>query len=107
MQNHATTDNQAQHLVMDREDWELALEPYKGKSVAALRLGFNLSILRAYLDAQTIKCRHAIGILDQALETLFPYTEFHDVSFSLFIRLTEGKLTFDEEQMLNALGIKF
>jgi hypothetical protein len=45
--------------------------------------------------------------LDQAMEALFPYTEFHDISFGLFLRFTEGKLTYDEEQMLNALGIKF
>ena len=31
---------------------------------------------------------------------------FHDASFDLFIRLTEGKLSREEEQMLNALGIK-
>ena len=107
MQDNATTDNQARHLSMDQEDWKLAFESYEGHPRAALRLGFNLAILRAYLDAQTIKCRHAIEVLDLALETLFPYTQFHSASFSLFTRLTEGKLTYDEEQMLNALGIKF
>jgi len=107
MQDNATTDNQARHLSMDQEDWQLAFESYEGHPRAALRLGFNLAILRAYLDAQTIKCRHAIEILELALQVLYPHTEFHDVSFSLFIRLTEGKLTFEEEQMLNALGVKF
>jgi len=41
------------------------------------------------------------------VEVLFPYTDFHSTSFDLFVRLTEGKLTPDEEQMLNALGIEF
>jgi len=92
---------------MDEEDWQIAFEPYEGNPSAALSLGFKLAILRAYLDAQTIKCRHAIKALDLALEVLFPFTSFHATSFALFIRLTEGKMEFDEEQMLNALGIKF
>jgi len=45
--------------------------------------------------------------LDEAMEVLFPYTEFHDVSLDLFVRFTEGKLTLEEEEVLNALGINF
>jgi hypothetical protein len=44
--------------------------------------------------------------LDLAMEVLFPYTDFHKASFDLFLKFTDGKLTFDEEQMLKALGVK-
>jgi hypothetical protein len=54
-----------------------------------------------------IKSQPVIDALDTAMEVLFHYTDFHDASFNLFIKLTEGKLTLDEEQMLNALGVKF
>lgn len=107
MQDDATTDNLTPQLLMDEEDWEAAFEPYEGRPSDALTLGCKLGMLRAYLDAQTIKCRQAIKALDLALEVLFPFTTFHDASFDLFIRYTEGKLTFDEEQMLNGLGVKF
>ena len=107
MQDNPNTDNHTEHVLMDSEDWEAAFEPYEGNPGAALSLGFKLAVLRAYLDAQTIKCRHAIKTLDLALEVLFLHTSFHATSFALFIRLTEGKMEFDEEQMLNALGIKF
>ena len=107
MQDDPNMEDLTPRPLVERDQWELAFEPFVGETYAALRLGFNLAILRAYLDAQTIKCRHAIQILDLALEVLFPHTEFHDVSFGLFIRLTEGKLTFEEEQILNALGVKF
>jgi hypothetical protein len=107
MQEDPNTDNQTPHLLMDEEDWQIAFEPYEGNPSAALNLGFKLAMLRAYLDAQTIKARQAIKALDLALEILFPFTSFHQTSYDLFIRLTEGKLTFDEEQMLNALGVKF
>ena len=39
------------------------------------------------------------------MEVLFGYSEFREASFDLFIRLTEGKLSVEEEQILNALGI--
>lgn len=45
--------------------------------------------------------------LDLAMEVLFPYTDFHKAPFDLFLKFTDGKLTFEEEQMLNALGVKF
>jgi hypothetical protein len=46
------------------------------------------------------KSRPVIEALDLAMEVLFPYTSFYAASFDLFIRLTEGRLTFEEEQML-------
>jgi hypothetical protein len=70
-------------------------------------LDLTWRLLRAYLDAQTIKCRKVIEALDLALEILFPLTDFHKASFDLFLKYMDGQLTFDEEQMLNALGIKF
>jgi hypothetical protein len=101
------TDNQLPQLDLDHDDWEFALEPYEGNPRAALLFGFNIAVLRAYLDAQPIKYRKVIEALDLALEVLFPLTEFHKASFNLFLKYMDGKLTFDEEQMLNALGIKF
>jgi hypothetical protein len=107
MQNDAITDTQDQHPLVDRDDWEIAFEPYKEKPYAALRLGWNLAELRKDLDSLLIKSRPAMEALDLGLEVLFPYTEFHKASFDLFLRLMNGKLTFDEEQMLHALGVNF
>ena len=42
--------------------------------------------------------------LDEAMVVLFALTEFHDVAFNLFIKFTEGKLTYQEEQMLKGAG---
>jgi hypothetical protein len=107
MPEYDNTDNQTEHLLMDREDWEVAFEPYEGNSSDALTLGCKLGMLRAYLDAQTIKCRQAIKALDLATEVLFPFTSFHNASFDLFIKYTQVGLTLEEEQMLKALGVKF
>ena len=98
--------NTADELV-EPEEWALAFEPYEGRPYEALQLGFNLAALRIELDSLLIKSKPVMEALDLAMEILFDFTDFHDASFDLFVRLTEGKLTLDEEQMLNALGIKF
>jgi len=107
MPDNRTTENESNHPVLDEENWEIALEPYKGNPGSALSLGMNLMILRAYLSVAPVKIRESIEALDSAMEVLYPYTEFHLVSFDLFVRLASGKLSFEEEQILNALGIKF
>lgn len=103
---NTNTNNQTQWPLLDSEDWEAAFAPFEDDPVSALSLGFKLARLRLYLDAQLIKPRPVMESLDLAMEVLFPYTDFHKASFNLFLKLMEGKLTFDEEQMLRALGVK-
>jgi len=101
------TEDYRPQFLMDEEDWQAAFEPYEGNPSDAQTLGCKLGMLRAYLDAQTIKCRQAIEALDLALKVLFPLTSFHDASFDLFIKHTQVGLTFEEEQMVIAMGVKF
>jgi hypothetical protein len=107
MPEDVTTDNLTPQLLLDGEGWEIAFEPYEGHPAEALNLGCNLGMLRAYLKAQTIPCRQAIKALDLALDVLFPFTGFHHTSFDLFIKYTEVGLTFEEEQIVKALGVEF
>lgn len=92
---------------IDTEDWEIAFEPYGEDPGAALTLACNLMILKAYIAVEPVEIQFVIEGLDQAMEALYPYTEFNKVSYAMFRRLAEGKLTLDEEMMLNALGVKF
>ena len=105
--NTEHTDTQTHEIDLDREDWEVAFEPLEKNSFPVLKLGFNFAIMRKYLDSQLFKPRPVMEALDEAMQVLFAYTEFHDVSFNLFLKFSEGKLSFEEEQMLRALGVKF
>ena len=91
---------------IDRRDWELAFEPLEGTGYAVIKMGFNIRTLRKHLDEQLFKPRPVMEALDLAMEVLFPLTDFHKASFDLFLKFTDGKLTFEEEQMLKALGVK-
>ena len=105
--NTNNTDDQIEEPALDCGDWELAFEPLRGNAYAASRMGFNLRWLRNRLDAQPLKPRLVMDSLDVAMEVLFPFTDFHKASFDLFIKFADAGLTYEEEQMLNALGVKF
>jgi hypothetical protein len=107
MQDDPNTDTPSEHPRPDAEDWEIAFEPYKGHPGAALQLGFLLIILRSYLSVAPYKIDECIDALDLAVDVLFPHTEFHLVSQELFLKVIEGTITREEEQLLNALGIRF
>src|SRR5215213_7392464 len=102
--NTEDTDIQTHEIDIDREDWELAFEPLEKNSYPVLKLGFNFAIMRRYLDGQLFKPRPVMEALDEAMDVLFALTEFHDVGLNLFIKFTEGQLTLEEEQILEALG---
>jgi hypothetical protein len=104
--NTENTDTQTHEPDIDREDWELAFEPLEKNSYPVLKLGFIFAMLRRELDTQLFKPRPVMEALDLAMEVLFPLTQFHDVSFNLFLKYAESGLTFEEEQILNALGVK-
>ncbi|HEX7771342.1 MAG TPA: hypothetical protein VF435_02905 [Pyrinomonadaceae bacterium] len=109
MQDNRSTDNtdtQTRELDIDREDWELAFEPLEKNSYPVLKLGFIFAILRKYLDTQLIKPWPVMEALDEAMTVLFAMTQFHDMGFNLFLKFSEGQLTIEEEQMLNALSVK-
>lgn len=111
MQNDPITEDPpfdpTEDLLLDREDWEIAFRPFEGNTSAALRMAFNVATLRQELASLLFAPRTVMNALDLAMEVLFPYTSFHGVSFDLFMRLLDGDLTHEEEQVLNALGIKF
>jgi len=100
------TDDQVLDPTLDCGDWKLAFEPLEGNPYAASRMGFNIRWLRNRLNGQLLTPQPVMDALDVAMQVLFPYTDFHKASFDLFIKYSEAGLTYEEEQMLNALGVK-
>jgi hypothetical protein len=108
MQDDVTTDEVDDlNPPLERSDWKIAFEPFEGNAFAALRTAFNIRTLRNELDSLLIKPIRAMDALDHAMEVLFPYTDFHKASFEMFLKYTDAGLTYDEEEMLKALGVKF
>jgi hypothetical protein len=91
---------------LDAEDWEIAFQPFKGDPYAALVLAFNLIGLKRHIpDGPTT--HEALAAIDRAVDVLFQYSQFRDVSYELFHAVIGGTVTVEQENALKGLGIKF
>ena len=106
MPNNRNTDNPTESPWLDTEDWTIAFEPYDEYPEAAHTLSMNLALLRTHISSEPSNIKEAIEELDRAIGVLFFHSQYHDVSYLLFRRMTEGKLSFEEQKILKSLGIK-
>jgi hypothetical protein len=106
MQDDPNIDAENDSPDIDAEDWQIAFEPYKGNPTAALSLGFRFTTLKEYLTDEPPKVKEAVEAMDLAIEELFPFTDFHNVSLDLFRKMIKGQLAVEEEEKLRALGVK-
>lgn len=91
------TDDLIPKPAVERDEWKIAFEPLEG-DYAAIRMGFNITLLKKHLDTQLFKPRPVMEALDLAMEALFPLTPFHSASFDLFIKFMEGKLSLKKKK---------
>ena len=99
--------NPTEQPPLDYESWEIAFVAYEHYPIEALMLGANIIVLKAYLLIEPPRLAEAIEGLDRAMEVLFHHSQFHQVAYEMFRRVAGGQLTFEEEEMLKALGLKF
>lgn len=71
-----TTDNPKEHA-LDYESWEIAFAAYDRHPGAALDLGFNIMVMKAFLLIEPPKLAEVIEGLDKAMEVLFYNSQFH------------------------------
>jgi hypothetical protein len=92
---------------IETEAWEIALKPYAEDADAAFDLAKRLMEVKQYLKAKPPKPSLAIEALDEAVELLFPYTEFYSASYDLYLTFIDGKPTKAQEETLEALGVRY
>ena len=91
--------------MFDPENWKIVFQVYKGHSISALALAYQLIAIKQSLERG--RKADAIKGLDLAIDNLFPHTDFHKVGHKFFLRTIEGNLTPKHEERLRELGIKF
>lgn len=106
MPEYDNTDNQKEHA-LDYESWAIALEAYGHDPDSAMMMGFNVMVLKAYLLSEPPMLAEAIEGLDRAMEVLFPHSHFHRMAYEKFRKAAGGELSFEDEERLKALGLKF
>jgi hypothetical protein len=91
--------------MFDPENWKIVFQIYKGHSISALALAYQLIAIRRSL--QRGRKADAIKGLDLVIDNLYPHTDFYKVGHRFYLRTIEGSLTLKQEERLRELGIKF
>ena len=84
--------------MLEAENWKIALERYEGHPIPALLLAHQMMAIRHCLKRG--KVPDAIAGLDLAIEAFYPHTDFHNISYKLYLRRLEGIIKPDQEEML-------
>jgi hypothetical protein len=103
MQYNPNTDN----LPIDAEAWEIAFKPYGTYPKAAYDLARHLMAVKQFLQTQPPDVSGATAALDEACETLYPFSEFHSAGYELYRTVIEGRATRAHENLMDSLGITY
>jgi hypothetical protein len=92
--------------MLDAESWNIVFEVYARHPALALSLAYQLTAVKQSLQRGPIGIPEAITGLDQAIEALYPHTDFHKVGRKLFCRTIEGTISNKQEELISKLGVK-
>jgi len=73
--------------------WEGVFIPYENYPLMALTLAQNLQAIKDALESGPSGTIPALHSIEDAIETLFPFSEFYHAGFDLFLLAVLGRLT--------------
>lgn len=91
---------------LDCEDWQIVFKVYAGHPLLAFVLAQHLVALKEMFDGGADGIANALAAIDRAVEGLYPHTHFQAACHKFYCLAVEGKLTIDQEKLLNELGVK-
>ena len=103
MQDNPNTENPP----IETEAWEIAFKPYATDAEAAFDLARRLMEVKQYLKTKPPSVSAAKEALDEACETLFPFTEFYKAAYNLYLTFIAGTPTKEQEDLMDSLGISY
>lgn len=89
--------------MLNPNDWKCIFQVYARDPSSALELAYQFIELKKSLKRGPKGIPDAIAALDQALETLYPHTDFHKLGHRLYHRTIDSTITQKEEDLISAL----
>ena len=89
--------------MLDARDWKAIFEVYAREPTLALALAYQFTALKQSLQSGPKGTPHAITALDQAIEYLYPHTDFHRIGRGLYHRTIESTISVKQEDLFTAL----
>jgi hypothetical protein len=87
--------------------WESALRPFSTEAHAAYDLARRLMEIKRFLKSKPPNVSMAVLALDEAAELIFPFTEFHEVAYDLYLTAIDGHPAKAQENLMESLGIRY
>jgi hypothetical protein len=92
---------------IETEAWEVAFKPYAEDAGAAYDMARRLMEVKRYLKTKPPSVSLAMEALDEACELLFPYTQFHEAAYELYLTAIDDHPTRAQENLMESLGIRY
>jgi len=106
MQDDPTMD-ESDLAPIETEAWEIAFKPYATDPDAAFDLARRLMEVKRYLKTKPPNLSLAKEALDEACELLFPFTQFYEAAYNLYLTFIDGHPTRAQENLMESLGIRY
>ena len=89
--------------MLDPRDWKAILEVYAREPALALALAYQFNALKQFLQRGAKGIPDAVAACNQAIQTLYLHTDFHELGQRLYYRTIESTITVKEEDLITAL----
>ena len=89
--------------MLDPTDWDITFEVYAREPNLALALAYQLVAIKISLTRGAKGIPDALTGLNQALESLYPHTDFHKMGRGLYYRTIQSTITVEEEKLITEL----
>ena len=89
--------------MLDPRDWKAIFEVYAREPSLALALAYQFTALKQSLQRGPKGTPEAITALDEALECLYPHTDFHRIGHCLYQLTIESTVSVKQEDLFTAL----
>ena len=85
------SDNETTHSPLE-DQWTVVLDPYEDEPNLALILAQNFQVMKDLLKSGPSGAVQVIESFEDAIETLFPFSEYYKAGREFFLLAVEGTL---------------
>ncbi|HKU75839.1 MAG TPA: hypothetical protein VJR02_18165 [Pyrinomonadaceae bacterium] len=105
--DNETPEQTREHIPLETDELELAFYHYATNPDAALDCARRLFTIKQFLESDPPEVPLAIRALRDAIQVLYPHTDFHKAGRDLFELFLSGGCTTAHESLMRSLGIRF
>ena len=91
--------------MLDPRDWKAVFAVYAREPTLALALAYQLIALKQSLQRGPKGIPDAIAGLNEAIDHLYPHSDFHKIGRRLYDRTIESTITVKQEDLITTLKV--